>query len=60
MTTYSYALTNIGINEMQVNDSEMSIRDETTKLGQYRRYQSRDSPGEHRLRKKRTVKEMGF
>jgi len=36
------------------------VWDEKTKLGQYRRYQSWDSLGEYRLRKKGRVKEMSF
>jgi len=36
------------------------VRDETTKLCQYRRYQSWDSLGNYRLRRKGRVKEMGF
>jgi len=36
------------------------VWDEKTKLGQYRRYQSWDSIGEYRLRRKGKVKEMGF
>jgi len=47
------------MNEIRVNDSEMSMR-LNTKLGHYRRYQSCDSLGEYRLRWKRTVKEMDF
>jgi len=36
------------------------VRDKKTKLGQYRRYQSWDSLGEYRLRRKGRVNEMGF
>jgi len=36
------------------------VWDETTKLGQYRRYQSWDSLGEYRLKRKGRVKEIGF
>jgi len=44
---------------MKMNDTTW-MWDETTKLGQYRRYQSRGSPGEYRLRRKRKVKKMSF
>jgi len=36
------------------------VCDEKMKPGQYRRYQSRDSLGEYRLRRKRRVKELGL
>ena len=49
----------IGMNEMRMNDTTW-MWDETTKLGQYRRYQSRGNPGEYRLRRKRKMKKMSF
>jgi len=39
--TYKSNNIKIGVNDLMVNDSEM-CRDEKTKLGQYRRYQSWD------------------
>jgi len=55
-------------NNIKIGANDMTVRwiiakwvwGEKDKLGQYRIYQSWDSQGEYRLRKKGRVKEMGF
>jgi len=53
---------NIGMNYIRVNDNKMSIRwnNDACSIPEISVLNHADSLGEYRLRRKRTVKEMGF